>query len=212
MTESHSEPVRLAQINEIYQALGQFLAAFSGMVHAMEGDLYFAVGGNQQLLMAITVELTAYPLAQAWRSVMAQATDLSEDDRKVLSDLRAEIGKLIELRNDWMHGTWFIGYGNEAATDWSEAGLFRLKNTKDGVAVSAGLKTLPTADYIKSVATHVTVVTRAISGYGAIVNMRRRGMAITNRPSDRVRVTRVAGKRQIETTSNGVDWQSSTMP
>lgn len=211
MTEPSRETVRLAQVNEIYQALGQFLVEFSRMVNAMESQLYFAVGGDQQLLMAITVELTAYPLAQAWRSVMTKATDLSDDDRKALSGLRAEIDDLIALRNDWMHGTWFVGYGNETTTDWSEATLFRFKNTKEGVAVPDGLKRLPTADYIKSVAAHVGLVADATSTYGMIVTARRRGV-ISSRPSERVRVTKVDRRRQIETTSNGVDWRSSTMP
>ena len=211
MTEPSRETVRLAQVNEIYQALGQFLVEFSRMVHSMETNLHFAVGGDQQLLMAVTVELTAYPLAQAWRSVMTKATDISDDDRKVLSGLRAEIGDLIELRNNWMHGTWFVGYGNETTTDWSKAALSRFKNTKEGVARPDGLEDLPTADYIDSAAAHAGFVADAISTYGAIATGRRHGI-ISARPSERVRVTKVDSRRQIEMTSNGVDWRSSEMP
>jgi hypothetical protein len=211
VTESARETVRLAQMNEIYQALGHFLVAFSKMVNTMETQLYFAVGGDQQLLMAITIELTAYPLAQAWRSVMTRATDLSENDRKVLSGLRAEIGDLIELRNDWMHGTWFVGYGNETTTDWSGAALVRFKNTKSGVSRPPGLESLPTADYIRSVASHVGLVVDAISSYGAIVNGRRHGV-FNAHPSERVRVIKVNNGRLIEVTSNGADWRSSKMP
>jgi len=78
MTEPVDKTVRMAQTNEIYQALGQFFVQFSRMVHAMEADLFFMVGGSQQLLRAITAELTADPLARAWRSVVTQVTDLSD--------------------------------------------------------------------------------------------------------------------------------------
>jgi hypothetical protein len=211
MSESPREAVRLAQMNEIYQALGQFLVEFSRMVHAMENGLCFAVGGEQQLLRAITAELTAYPLAQAWRSVMTKATPLSEDDLRVLTGLRGEIIDLIELRNDWMHGTWFVGYGNETTDDWAEAALARFKNTKQGVTAPDGLNILPTADYIKSVAVHAALVADAVFGYGTIVNALRSG-TISTHPSERVRITKADSRRQVETTSNGVDWRSSRMP
>jgi hypothetical protein len=211
MTEPSRETARLTQMNEIYQALGRFLVEFSRIVHSMEIELYFSIGGDQQLLRAITAELTANPLAQAWRSVMTKATDLSDDDREVLSGLRAEINVLIELRNDWMHGTWFVGYGNETTTDWSAASLLRLENTKEGVVVPTSLESFPTADYIKSVAAHAALVADAILSYGAIVNGRRHGI-ISGHPSERVRITKVDGRRQIEMTSNGVDWRSSRMP
>ena len=205
MAESSRDETRLAQINDIYRALGQFLVEFSRMVTAMESTLTSAVGGDEQLLRSIIVELTAYPLAQAWRSVMTKTPDLTEDDQKVLSELRVEIGYLIELRNDWMHGAWFVGYGNETTTDWSEAALFRFKNTKAGVATPDRLNRFPTADYITSVAIHASVVADAIGSYGSI-SMIRRYRTITTRPSDRNRVTTVDGRRQIETTSDGVNW------
>jgi hypothetical protein len=211
MSESPREAVRLAQMNEIYQALGRFLVEFSRMVHAMENSLHFAVGGGQQLLRAITAELTASPLAQAWRSVMTKATVLSEDDLSVLAGLRNEVTGLIELRNDWMHGTWFVGYGNETTDDWSEAALARFKNTKQGVAAPDGLNRLPTPAYIKSVAAHVALVADAIFSYGTTVCALRSG-AISTRPSERVRITKVGSRHQVETTSNGVDWRSSRMP
>lgn len=211
MTEPSRETARLAQTNEIYQALGQFLVEFSRMVNMMEGDLYFAVGGNQHLFWSVTAELTADPLARAWRSVMAQSTDLSEDDRKVLSGIYGEITDLITLRNDWSHGTWYVGYGNESTDDWSKAALHRFKNSSKGLATPSDLEVLPTAAYIKDVAAHVAFITQAIIDFGANVRLLRDKRTNTH-PNNRIRVTKKDGRRHFQMSSNGADWRSSEMP
>ncbi len=211
MTEPSRETGRLAQMNEIYQALGQFLVEFSRMVSAMESDLYFAVGGNQHLFWSVTAELTADPLARAWRSIMAQSTDLTEDDRKVLSGICGEITDLITLRNDWSHGTWYVGYGNESTDDWSRAALQRFKNSSKGLMTPSDLEVLPTAAYIKDVAEHAAFITQAIFDFGANVRLLRDKRTRTH-PSNRIRVTKNDGRRQFQMSSNGTDWQSSEMP
>jgi hypothetical protein len=212
MTESSSDVDRTAHINEIYQSLGQFFVEFSRMLSAMEGGLYFITGGDQGLIRAIVAELTADPLTRAWRSVMIQGIDLSESDRKVLSDLVAEISELISLRNDWAHGTWFVGYGNEATTDWSKAALMRFKNSAKGLTRPSKLESLPTAEYIKKVAAHVALIAEAVFVYGLIGSERRAGTLPNAHPSDRVRITKISGRRRIQVTNNGSDWRSSEMP
>jgi hypothetical protein len=212
MTESCSSVDRTAQTNEIYQALGQFFVEFSRMVSAMEGGLYSITGGDQGMIRAIVAELTADPLTRAWRSVIVQGTDLSENDRKVLSDLVAEISNLINLRNDWAHGTWFVGYGNEQTTDWSKASIMRFKNSAKGLARPGKLESLPTAEYILKVARHVALIADAIFVYGLIVSARRVGSLPNAHPSDRVRISKLSGHRQVQVLSNGFDWRSSEMP
>lgn len=212
MTESSNAADRMTQINGIYQALGQFFVEFSRMVSAMESGLYFVTGGDQKLIRAIVAELTADPLTRAWRSVMIQGANLPENDRKVLSELTAEISDLINLRNDWAHGTWFVGYGNETTTDWSKAALMRFKNSAKGLARPSKLESLPTAEYIQKVATHVTYIAEAIFTYGLIVAERRAGRLQGTHPSDRIRVKKKSGHRQFQVTNNGSDWRSSEMP
>jgi hypothetical protein len=74
--------------------LGRFVAEFSRIVLAMESGLYFTIGGDQQLVRAVLIELTADPLRRAWRSAMRQAIDLSDDDLGALSGLAYEISTL----------------------------------------------------------------------------------------------------------------------
>jgi hypothetical protein len=216
MTEPSAQADRIAQMNAIYKALGKFLVEFSGLISRMEAGLYFAIGGgqrDQQLIRAIVIELTADPLARAWRSVMTQATDdLSSSDLDVLSKLAAEISSLINLRNDWAHGIWFVGYGNEPTTDWSTAALMRFKNSAKGVAAPSSLESLPTAEYIEKVAAHAAFVADAVFTFGMIVSGRRTGGFPNVHPSDRIHITKVGGRRQLEVTPNGDDWRSSEMP
>lgn len=216
MSEPSSERDRTAQVNAIYQSLGRFLVEFSRLVSQMETGLLFAIGGGQreqQLIRAMAAELTADPLARAWRSVMTQATDnLSANDLDVLSKLSGEITSLITLRNDWSHGVWFVGYGNETTTDWSQAALMRFKNSAKGLARPSSLESLPTAEYIEKAATHAGLVADAIFAYGIVVSGWRSGELLNDHPGDRIRITKVGDRRQLRVTQNGVDWRSSEMP
>jgi hypothetical protein len=210
LTEETHETARMAQVNQIHQALGQFVVEFSRMVHTMESDLYFSVGGNQHLFFAVTAELTADPLARAWRSIMSESPDLTDEDRKILSNIHAEVVALIQLRNDWSHGTWFVGYGNESS-EWSRAILERFKNSSKGLTRPSELDSTPTAGYILDVASHVKFVTQAVMDFGANVHLLR-DKATSTHPTGRIRIAKIEGRRQFQMSSNGVDWQSSQMP
>jgi hypothetical protein len=205
MAEPSRETDRLAQVNEIYQALGQFLVEFSRMVNQLESNLYFAIGGNQHLFWAVTAELSADPLARAWRSVMAESEDLSDGDRKILSGIAGEITDLIKLRNDWSHGTWSVGFGNERAS------LHRFRNSSTGLGTSSDLEVLPTAEYIKDVAAHTAFIAQAIFDFSVNVGLLREKRT-KKHPIDRIRVTKMGGRRQFQMSSNGTDWRSSEMP
>ena len=201
---------RTVQMNRIYQALGRFVVEFSRVVLAMETGVQFVINGDQQLVSTLTVEMTADPLARAWRSAMTQAIDLSDEDNEVLAGLANEVRTLTNLRNDWAHGTWFVGYGNEETTDWSKAGLMRFKNSAKGVGRSTKLESEPTAEYIDRAATHASLVADAVNTFGLIVTMRRLGSLGENtHPSDRVRIVKEGGRRHIKVTQDGSNWRSS---
>jgi hypothetical protein len=209
LTEGYTESIRTAQINEIYQALGHFVVEFSRTVDNMQTDLYFSVGGNQHLFFAVTAELTADPLARAWRLIMSESPELAAEDRKILSGIHAEVTDLIQLRNDWSHGAWFVGYGDEG--DWSQAWLHRFKNSSKGLTRPDGLDDAPTASYIHSVASHTKFVAQAIMDFGANVHLLR-DKTTKKHPTDRIKISKADGCRQFQMSTNGVDWQSSQMP
>ena len=153
--------------------------------------------------------MTADPLLRAWRSAMTHAVNLSTNDVDVLSGLTAEITALIQLRNDWSHGTWMIGYGDEA--EWSSGALVRLKNSAKGVASPTKLNMAPSAEYIEKVASHVAVVHAAVFSFSTTVELLQ-DRVTTVSPSDRVQVVKQSGQREIRVAANGVDWRSSRLP
>jgi hypothetical protein len=209
VAEPASEADRATQINGIYRALGRFTVEFSRMVDAMETGLYFTIGGNQLLLRSITAELTADPLRRAWRSIMRQAIELSPQDVDVLAKLASEVSKVINLRNDWAHGTWFVGFGSEEGE--SQASLMRFKNLTKGLARPSQLESAPTAAYIEQAATYTNVIAQAVQVFGTIVHIRQTTDTKV-RPSDRVRIMRKDGHSEIQVSRNGVDWVATEWP
>jgi hypothetical protein len=209
MTGPLGEPDRAAQVNSIYQALGRFLVEFSRVMMAMEGGLICAVGGEQRAARAIVAELTADPLAKAWRSATVETGELSDDEREVLKGLATQISTLIILRNDWAHGMWMVGQGNEESSDWSRALLWRFKNSAGGVAAPSKLERRPTAEYIEKAATHASVVAAAVHGVNEALAFRRIGSPAVS-VADRVRITTEDGQQRVNATRDGGStWQSS---
>jgi hypothetical protein len=213
MTDSTGQSDRVAQMGEIYQALGRFTVEFSRMVHAMESTLIMGAGGNQDVLNAIIIEMTGHPLMNAWRSALLDAGDLSDNDRPVLKELVKEVDKMINLRNDWVHGSWYVGYGNDTTTDWGEAFVARYKNSATGVASPSKLKIRPRAAYIEKAAVHASVLADAIMNFSiAFWRQRVQSVHITEYASDRVRFVSENGHRQIQVTKDRASWQSSEWP
>jgi hypothetical protein len=196
----------------IYRAIGHFVVEFFRMVFMLEYGILFAVRGNQQILRCVTAEMTADPLFRAWRSAMIHAAALSGDDLKVLSGLATEVTNLITLRNDWSHGQWLLGFG-DTPDQWAQAALIRSKNSSKGLASPARLEVSPTAEYIEKVTAHTKVVGDALFLYGTIVtSLHDLEGAQKARPSDRVHIGKVDGRRQLQVSSNGTDWESSEWP
>jgi hypothetical protein len=208
MTELPDKSDRTAQMNGIYQALGRFFVEFSRIVSMMESNLIFLCGGDQQIVRAIVIELTAQPMLQAWRSAITQAMDLPDQESRILKELIFEVSTMITLRNNWSHGSWFVGFADESM-DFSKAGLWRFKNTATGVAPPNGLDTEPTAEHIEKAATHAALVADAIGVFGTIVTMRRQGLIKETLPSDRIRITKADGHREFHFSRDGEEWQSS---
>jgi hypothetical protein len=172
----------------------------------MEAGLQFMID-DQRMARTIIIELTADPLSRAWRSAMVQATTLSDNDLAVLAGLHNEISALINLRNDWAHGIWWVGYGD----DWSKASLDRYKNSAKGMAPPSNLEQ-PSAEYIEKIASHAAFVSDAIFTFGLIVSSRRNRASRDTHPSDRIQVHKSSGRRMIRISKNGSEWQSSEWP
>jgi hypothetical protein len=203
---------REAQADRIYRALGKFFVEFSRIIWAMEFSLSIVAGGNGEVVRAAVIEVTADPLTRVWRSAMVQSTNLSDQDLAVLAEIAKGISELINLRNDWAHGNWIVGFGARDTRDWSRAAISRFKNSAKGIASPSNLEIRPTAEYIEKAASHASVVSLAVFTYGLAGFALQQGHGAGTRPSERVHVVKLPGRRQIRVTEYGTDWHVSEWP
>jgi hypothetical protein len=125
-----------AQTAESYRLLGKFVAEFELLMFAMRSVLEREIGGGpggQLGVQALTAELTAWPLSQAFNSYAISRTNGNSIAQKAILLFKDKFQKLIETRNDLVHGTHFIGWASQEQVDFSKPEMLRLKNKKSGV-------------------------------------------------------------------------------
>jgi hypothetical protein len=156
------EQRRRRQVEEIHAALGRYVEAFELVVHWIRGGCVILISQKpqQQRLMNVVFNhrsMTAEPLFQIYRALVGeivndQDTKFGNEERKAILGVLQQIGRefqsAVQKRNDFLHGTWFIGWGNEKSEDWSSIGFMRLKSTNDGLASIQGPKSAKDIDIL----------------------------------------------------------------
>ncbi|MEN9967335.1 MAG: hypothetical protein RL036_568 [Actinomycetota bacterium] len=126
-----------AQTAESYRLLGEFVAEFELLMFTMRSVLEREIGGGpggQLGVQALTVELTAWPLSKAFNSYALCRITGNTIAQKAIRLFKDDFQKLIETRNDLVHGTHFIGWVSQEQVDFSKPEMLRLKNKKGGVS------------------------------------------------------------------------------
>lgn len=122
---------------EIHQAIGEFVVSFEKICFAMETGISFILNAeglrNQRVGDVILAGMTADPLASLYAAIVAETQDLVPDDQKIVDNALKRFQKLTSIRNDIVHGMWFIGNGNDQTTDWSNTTTRKLHKNKKGV-------------------------------------------------------------------------------
>lgn len=139
MEEIERQATFKAQTAESYRLLGEFVAEFELLIFTMRSMLEREIGGGiggQSAVQALTAELTAWPLVQAFNSYAISRTTGNAIAQKAISIFRTDFEKLIKTRNDLVHGTHFIGWASQEQVDFSKPEMLRLKNKKGGVTNS----------------------------------------------------------------------------
>ena len=109
-----------------YEALGRFVEAFESMVEetrASSIDILAQDEGHRKLVNVSLHHsaLSAKPLFEIMRALFAELLkrpdlNLETKDREtfsgVLSDIAGEYSVLTNVRNNLLHGTWYIGYSS----------------------------------------------------------------------------------------------------
>ena len=139
-----------AQTKAQFESLGRFVQAFELMVEVTRTtNSFFLSRGDPKLGQMTNVVLfhssmTAWPLFEIMRGLYAQAAEnypefFDQNERSTLNQVMAycatEYSKLLELRNNLLHGTWRIGWTSAEQQDFSEMLVHKFKGNKSGYAL-----------------------------------------------------------------------------
>jgi hypothetical protein len=107
------DPEWLAEADQLYVAIGEFIVVFSTVVMEMRRFLQGAIarkGTREYRLMNATFEgMTANPIKAAFLTVCSQIRDLDENDQKVRKALDISVSRLMRRRNQIAHADWLVG-------------------------------------------------------------------------------------------------------
>ncbi|MGB7246638.1 MAG: hypothetical protein WBC64_08210, partial [Methylovirgula sp.] len=131
---------------EQYEALGRFVEAFELMVEAVRRicvDL-LPIDGERDHLIAVVFHhqaLTAKPLFEIMRATIAQLLTYASHPHKparafykaLLSYVQNEYNDLVNIRNNLLHGTWFIGLRSWQDPDAERFFLHKYTTNKEGL-------------------------------------------------------------------------------
>lgn len=140
-----------------FEALGRFVEAFELMVHEVRTVSISLLSTDAKHSDLISIPfyhlvMTAKPLFEIMRGIISQLVNnaeyrkhhrIDELDRRdfmgVLGEISDEYSNLVEMRNNLLHGTWFIGYSHGADMDSLEFHLHRGKINKHGLSFAENL-------------------------------------------------------------------------
>jgi hypothetical protein len=143
-----------AQTSEQFEALGRFVGSFALLVDAVRTASYFFLSRGDpkhgQLVNVVLFHqsMTANPLFEIMRGLYAMLIVEYPDRFKpeevvvinsVLLYCAREYGKLANLRNDLLHGTWHIGWASPDQQDFSTMHVQKFRVGKTGYKLADGL-------------------------------------------------------------------------
>jgi hypothetical protein len=125
----------------LYRVIGEFVVTFELACHAIQICIVSLLNSagltNQRVTQIVLAGLTAEPLRTLFESLVGELVQLSESERKIIKDTVNRFQKLAQTRNDIVHSTWFIGYGNGSETDFSEASGHKFHKDKSGAVIKS---------------------------------------------------------------------------
>ena len=125
----------------LHQAIGEFVVTFESICHAIQTCIIFVLNNagltNQRVSQIILAGMTAEPLRTLFESLVGELVLLNDAERRIVKDSLNRFQALAQARNDIVHSTWFIGWGNESTTDFSEASGHKYHKDKSGAVIKS---------------------------------------------------------------------------
>jgi len=131
--ETDAAAKRDVQMQRIYAAVGRFVVEYENAVYMLRVLAWFTLDLinkplGQRLAQVVTAELSNRALREVTLAAILERYAPNDDDAKLIKKVFQKMDCLEQdQRNPIVHSTWFIGYGNEATTDWDEAVPLRMR-------------------------------------------------------------------------------------
>ncbi|HRQ60536.1 MAG TPA: hypothetical protein PLO23_03330 [Alphaproteobacteria bacterium] len=139
MEESERMKIRDEQTKEIYCSIGEYIVQFELLVYNMSLGIRILIQSqglkSTQIAGIILSDLTAMPIKKILQGMIAEVGSLSKEEQKISDKIFSDIIKVIEGRNELIHSTWFVGWGNNETVDFSMATGHKYKTTKAGLEI-----------------------------------------------------------------------------
>lgn len=137
--------------DELYCSIGEFVVKFELVSHQIQIGITSLLGlagiRNQKISQLMLAGLTAEPLRSLYESLIAETQTINDIERKMIKDALNRFQTLIQERNDIVHSTWFIGWGNERSINFSEVSGMKFHKNKSGAAIKSFERKV--ADFVK---------------------------------------------------------------
>lgn len=141
MNESERRERRKNDTDELYREIGEFVVKFEHVGHAIQTGIIFLLDGaglhNQNVTQILLAGLTAEPLRTLFESLVAETQQLNTNEQVIVKDALNRFQKLTQNRNDIVHSIWFIGWGNEQSTDFTDASGIKFHKDMKGAKVKS---------------------------------------------------------------------------
>lgn len=140
MTRAISDEDYIQQTGALYSLMGEFAVEFEIICLNMRMGITMLAQRSglqdQNIMQAAMAEYTAYPLLKVFRSMFMDSNWITHEVEGALKDINKRMSRLIETRNDYIHGTVFVGYGNGSETEFLTASGHKIKNTASGTSTT----------------------------------------------------------------------------
>ncbi len=141
MKEEERQKRRQEDVDDLYRSIGEFVVKFEHVCFAVQTGILFLLDQaglhNQNISQVLLAGVTADPLRTLFESLVAETQTLNDIELKMVKNALKRFQKLTEERNDIVHSTWFIGWGNENTTDFSNAAGMKYHKNKSGAVVKS---------------------------------------------------------------------------
>ncbi|MCH7821787.1 MAG: hypothetical protein IIA07_07195 [Proteobacteria bacterium] len=136
---TYRDMVRDGQIKGLHRAIGEFVVEFEAITHQQWRCILWLLASaglkDQDIVHILLADYTAEPMRVMLQSLIGHMRPTNADEEAIVKNLLDRHQKLISRRNDVIHGTWVIGYGNDQTTDWGTALGLKFSKNKKGANV-----------------------------------------------------------------------------